>query len=344
MGRLTSAMSCVLVLLALCLAGAPVAQAPHWSKPKDPQRVRLYPKFQTGQTLYYQMDFRSRTSGTSEGLIVSPEASKEQEVSISALLRLDVISVAPGPSPEARPSVHLRTTYQKVASTIRTDVPDPQADQLHDRIEQLENKSLEFTIGAGGQVSGIRGLEDIFPEQQPRLREWLTGIGFTASLPAEGIYPGMKWSSAPPENSGLPLAGIAWESESTYLRDEPCHVVKLIPEETGVQVPNPESCAVILSAMSLDGTAKHSDRTPPEFRAKNLRTHGTMSGNGQSLTYISLETGLVVSVTQTSRQDMDVTVSSDKGGSSLRYQGNVETQWELSLLPVPSGLPSNPPK
>jgi hypothetical protein len=333
------------VLLAMCLATASLAaQAPRQRTLKDPQRVRLYPKFQTGQTLYYQMDFRSRTSGTSEGLIASPEASKEQEISISALVRLDVVSVALGPSQEVRPSVHLRTTYEKVASTIRTDVPDPQADQLRDRIQQLENKSLEFTIGAGGQVSGIRGLEDIFPEQQRGLREWLTGIGFTASLPAEGIYPGMKWSLAPPENSALPLAGIAWKNESSYLRDEPCHAVKLTPEDMATQAPNPESCAVILSTMSLDGTAKPSDRTPPEFRAKNLRTHGTMSGNGQSLTYISLETGLVVSVTQTSRQDMDLTVSSDKAGSSLRYQGSVETQWELSLLPVPSRLPSNPPK
>ncbi len=335
----------MLVLLVMCLAAASVvAQAPHRSKPKDPQRVRLYPKFQTGQTLYYQMDFRSRTSGISEGLIASPEASTEQEISISALVRLDVISVAPGPSPETRPSVHLRTTYEKVASTIRTDVPDPQVDQLRDRIQQLENKSLEFTIGAGGQVGEVRGLEDIFPEQQPRLREWLTGIGFTASLPAEGIYPGMKWSSAPPENSALPLAGIAWESESTYLRNEPCHAVKLTPEDMAVQTPDRESCAVILSTMSLDGAAKPSDRTPPEFRAKNLRTHGTMSGNGQSLTYISLGSGLVVSVTQTSRQGMDVTVSSDKTGSSLHYRGSVETQWELSLLPAPSGLPSNPPK
>src|SRR3989442_5188695 len=105
------------VLLAMCLAAASVpAQAPHRSKPKDPQRVRLYPKFQTGQTLYYRMDFRSRTSGTSEGLIVSPEASKEQEVSISALVRLDVISAAPGPSPAPRPSVHCRTIYPNVAS------------------------------------------------------------------------------------------------------------------------------------------------------------------------------------------------------------------------------------
>src|SRR5260370_27494071 len=142
---------------------------------------------------------------------------------------------------------------------MRTDVPDPQAVQRHERIQQLENKSMEFAIGAGGQVSGIRGLEDVFPEQQPRLREWLTGIGFTASLPAEGIYPGMKWSSAPPENSALPLAGIAWENESTYLRDEPCHTVKLAPEAMAAPEPNPQTCAVILSTMSLDGTAKHSD-------------------------------------------------------------------------------------
>ncbi len=332
----------LLSLLAMCAAAATAAaQTSHRSKGGEPQRLRLYPKFQTGQTMYYQMDFRSRTSGSSEGLIANPEASKEQEVSVSALVRLDILSVKPGASPESRAWVQLRTTYMNVASTIRMDVPDPQADQLRDQIQHLEKKSLEFTIGADGHVSEIHGLEDIFAEQQPALRDWLTRIGFTASIPHDGIYSGMKWSTELPQNAALPLTGVVWKVQSTYLRNEPCHAVKLTPEGTTVQVPNPESCAVILSEMTLGESGKQSDRTPPEFREKNLRTDGRVSGKGESLTYISLETGLVVSVTQTSRQDMDVSISSAAGGSRIRYAGTVETQSQLSLV---TDLSLNPPQ
>ena len=290
------------------------------------------------------MDFRSRTAGSSEGLIANPEGSKEQEVSVSALVRLEVLSVTPSAPPETQSAVRLRTTYEKVASMIRMDVPDPQADQRQAQIQRLEKKSLEFTIGAGGRVSEIRGLEDVFPEQQAGLREWLTRIGFMASLPLEGIYPGMKWSAEPPQSAALPLTGIVWKNENTYLRDEPCHAMKLTPEGKAVQTPNPESCAVILNEMSLEQSGKQSDRTPPEFRAKNLRTSGTISGKGQSLTYISLATGLVISVTQTSRQDSDVTISSAKGESSLHYKGAVETQSQLSLVTDFADLSPNSPK
>jgi hypothetical protein len=69
-----------------------------------------------------------------------------------------------------------------------------------------------------------------------------------------------------------------------------------------------------------------------------------MSGKGQSLTYISLATGLVVSVTQTSRQTMDVTISSIKAESSLHYKGTVETQSQLSLVSDLAGSPVGPPR
>lgn len=335
----------LLSLLAMCAAAATlVAQTPHRTKGGDPQRLRLYPKFAAGQTLYYQLDFRSKTSGSSVGLIANPQALKDVEISVSALVRLDVIGVTPNTSQDGRPMVHMRTTYEKLASTIRMDVPDPQADQLHDQIQRLEKRSLEFTIGADGKVSDIRGLEDIFPEQQTALREWLKQIGFTASLPEEGIFQGLKWHSEPPAAAATPLTGLVWKDESSYLRNEPCHAVKLTPQGQAVQIHNPESCAVILSALSLDETDKHSDRTPPEFRAKNLRTSGTMSGKGESLTYISLATGLVVSVTQTSRQEMDVTVSLVNTDSSLRYRGRVETESQLSLVNDLADSPISPPQ
>jgi hypothetical protein len=336
------AVMAVVIFCALCAPSVP--QAAQRGKAGEPLRLRLFPKFTAGQALYYELDFRSKASGSSVGLIANPQALKDVEISVSALVRLDVISVGPNTSQGARPVVRMRTTYEKLASTIRMDVPDPQADQLHDQIQRLEKKSLEFTIGADGKVSDIRGLEDIFPEQQTALREWLKQIGFTASLPEEGIFQGLKWHSEPPAAPATPLTGVVWKDESTYLRNEPCHAVKLTPQGKAVQIPNPESCAVILSALSLDETDKHSDRTPPEFREKNLRTNGMMSGKGESLTYISLTSGLVVSVTQTSRQEMDVTVSLVNGDSSLRYRGRVETQSQLSLVNDLTDSPVSPPQ
>ncbi len=328
----------LLVLFVASAAGVPPTT--QRNKTGEPPRLRLFPNFAAGQRLHYQLDFRSHTLGNSSGLIGNPQAVKETEISISALVRLDVLSVSPNLQPGTRSVVRLRTTYEKVASTIRTDVPDAEADQLHDRIQRLEKQSLEFTVGADGKVSDVHGLEEAFPQQQTALREWLRQIGFTASLPVDGIYPGMKWYSEPPAAVENMLTGFAWKEESTYLRDEACHTGKMASGAHTETPQDPEVCAVILSAMTLDETSKHSDRTPPEFREKNLRSNGVMSGAGESLTYISLTSGLVVSVTQASHQMTDVTVSSTNSDASFRYTGRVETQSQLSLTDAPAAPPS----
>jgi hypothetical protein len=101
--------------------------------------------------------------------------------------------------------------------------------------------------------------------------------------------------------------------------------------------PNPsaagESCAVILAQLELaPGRALH-DTTPEEYRKRGLRTAGFWKGSGESLSYVSLRTGLVVSVTQTSVEEIDVTVSSADGHTRVRYTSRIQSESHLALLP-----------
>ncbi|HXN21652.1 MAG TPA: hypothetical protein VOA41_02780 [Candidatus Dormibacteraeota bacterium] len=298
------------------------------------ETVQLYPKFTLGQTLYYQLDFRSRLGGSTVGIIADPQALKEVDVSLSALIRLDVLRVKDPAAASLRPTVRLRTTYTKVAVTTRADVPDPLVETLREQLQKLEQQSVEFTIESNGKVTDVNGLEQVFPEQIKAMHEWISQIGFAASLPDKGIRIGQKWEVELPMNGAIPLAGFVWHEEATYLRDEPCYAARLpSPDQSGAS--QAEQCAVILSALTLGESKKHKDRTPEEFRKKNLQTAGAVNGKGESLTYISLQNGQVVSVTQTSGQEMDVAITSLSLGSSLRYTGRVETQSQLSLVEGP---------
>lgn len=298
--------------------------------------LRLYPKFAPGETRYYQLDFRSRMSGNTVGLIVDPQAVKDMDVSMSSLLQLNTLNVkesagAAGP----RPALRLRATYTKVATTIRADVPDPQVDGLRDMLQKLEQKSVEFTIESNGRVTNVAGFDDLLPADLQAIQNWISQIGLAAALPQDGIRMGQKWEATLPVSLEVPLAGIAWRLESTYLRDEPCHTEGKM-QAAAANASQAEECAVILSTVTSMETSRKTDRTPEEFRKKNLRTEGVFKSQGQTLTYISLKTGLVVSSTQTSEQEMNITITSLAVRSSYHHTGRVQTQSQLSLVDGPS--------
>lgn len=316
---------------------APKGTGGRAARPADhSEMLHLYPKFRLGQSLYYQLDFRSRMNGSAVGIIADPQALKEIDLSLSALVRLDVLSLKDTAiSSPARPAAHLRTTYVKVTATIRSDVPDPQMEILRDQLQELERQSMEFTIEPDGKVTNVTGLEQVFPKQIKEMHEWISQIGLAASLPEKGIRIGQKWTAHLPINGAIPLTGFVWHQEAAYLRDEPCHTESR-PMAGRSESHETEQCAVILSTLTLDESKKQKDQTPEEFRKQNLRTAGAVNGKGESLTYISLQSGLVVSVTQTSGQEMNVTITSVSLGSSLRYAGHVEMQSQLSLVDPPA--------
>jgi hypothetical protein len=93
---------------------------------------------------------------------------------------------------------------------------------------------------------------------------------------------------------------------------------------------------VILANLNLVRPKALRDPTPLEFRKNGVQTQGTWTGSAQSLLYVSLTSGLVVSVTQTGTEQMDVTLSTSHS-ASMHYAGTISTRSQVSLVADHSG-------
>jgi hypothetical protein len=304
------------------------------------QRIRLIPKFTPGETLRYRIETRTTSTGKITAPISNPEGGSKFSQTVNLQVRLDVLDVQPGVAGRPGP-VRLRATYEKSASRSETDAFDLEASSLDDRYGRLEGHSIEFTVKPGGQLADFKGLGDIFPsrsELEPAL-SWANGISVGAGFPRDGIAVGRKWRSERPL-SGLPLSGLVWRADSTYLRDEPCNLSAGANASRNRARISRDGCAVILTRFEIfrRGSA-HSDATPGDYRRNGLRTSGTWTASGESLDSISLATGLLVSSTQTSTQNMDYEIASAATGSSIHRVGRVRTRTVVARVPASRSIP-----
>ena len=338
-----------LIPIVLLCAGSLSAQqttAPRRSAPQTrrvaqpPQQVRLVPQFVPGHVFRYQMDFRTTTESRRAGVVEDPQAASQLEISWGGVVRVEVLSVelaaaasGPGNAAAGTPSrARLRTTYEKVDATARSDTYDPEAAAIAEQYRKLEGRAITFTLGADGKVGEIEGLEEIVADLRAAeaTRDWLSQLAVGASAPRGGIMPGQKWSSELPA-TGAPVAGLFWRTESTYLRNERCRTLE--NPAAAASLPSAESCAVILTRFEIVQPRPLRDPTPEEYRKRGLRTSGKWSGSGETLSYVSLRSGWVVSITQSGTEEMDVTISTANGASSVRYAGHVRSQSQVTLLP-----------
>ena len=93
----------------------------------------------------------------------------------------------------------------------------------------------------------------------------------------------------------------------------------------------PETCAVILTHLNLIRPTPVRDPTPEELRKNGVRTVGTWNSSAQSLSYISLRSGLIVRLTQTGSEDMDVTLTTERH-DSLHYAGTILSRSQVELV------------
>jgi hypothetical protein len=322
---LSLAIAAALPLVALSLAASPE------------QRVHLLPKFTPHESLRYQIETRLTTSGTTTTPIDNPEGASLLKQTVSMLVRLDILDAQPGTTTTMGP-VRLRATYEKSAATSETDAYDPQAAALQDQFTRLEGHSMEFTLEPDGKISNITGLEDILsnPSAAQSVRSWMSGLSSGAKFPQAGIAVGQKWSNEQPL-TGTPLGGLFSRTEAAYLRNEPCRapISTPSPPKAAAQpsVAADEICAVILTRFEILHHLSHEDATPEDYRRNGLRTSGTWTGKGQSLDSISLATGMVISSTQSSSQEMDFQILSAISGSRMMYKGHVQSETDITLLP-----------
>ena len=298
------------------LPSSQAGESPH-------SRVVLVPRLNPGQTLRYQLDFRSHSKGSVLSVVDDPQGARELDLSIGVLMRLDVLRVTPA-------GLRIRSTYEQLAAKARSDTPDPATEQIEKSMAQFQGKSFEFTLDKQGRVRDLSGLGELLPGQDQAVQEWLKTIASAESLPERGIALGERWASE--QDVYLPLAGAKWVRESTYLRNETC---RSAPNEAA----SGETCAVILTRSLLTRKGNPKDATPPEYSQQGLRSSGTAEGTSENLKYISLSTGLVVSMTQTAAQKMNVTVSLADGSNAVKYDADVKTESQLSLVSESAAKP-----
>jgi hypothetical protein len=308
------------------------------------QRIHLTPNFTMGESFRYHIESRTTTTGTTTTPIANPEGSSQLKQVADLEVRLDVVGVQPAANRVAG-AARLRATYDKATAATETDAYDPAAAALDTQYNNLQGRSVEFTIEADGKISHITGIDEAVsnPSAAAAVRAWINGFSPSANLPAEGIAIGQKWSAERPlENT--PLANLLWRTTSSYLRDEACQ----LPAQANSPAQNPAAgasspeprCAVILTTFDIlrHGSA-NSDATPEDYRHNGLRTSGTWTGKGQTLDTISLQTGMLLRSTQTSTQKMDFEIVSALSGSKMHYAGQVETQSEITLIPNTASMP-----
>jgi len=308
-------------------------------------RIDLRPKLVPGEVLRYQVQLQTVTDTKRTGAVSDPQGPSRLAVTWDATIKLEVLgetgfpaatSLAPkaprGKMPGAESnapaaSMRIHTTYEHSTANVKSDSPDPEGEEVEQRYKRLEGQAIEFTVSTDGHVSDVRGLEGVIDDDRVRqaAEQWMAQVSGPA-IAVQGVALGQSWNSAQPATS-MPLAGMIWRSNSTYLRNEPCQPAE--PTESGS---SGELCAVILTRQSVLPQKQLRDPTPEDYRRNGLRTSGRWTGSGESLSYISLQTHSAVSVTQDSAQRIDFTVT-NSSGRSIRYAGNIETHSRVKLLP-----------
>jgi hypothetical protein len=298
------------------------------------------------------MEFETTTATTRSGLAKDPQGPSKLVITWDATVLMEVLP----PSAAAPDGVRLRTTYEKSTASVHSDTFDPAADQTQSQYQRLEGKVVEFSLDASGKVKAVAGLEGVVDGDKTvqAAGDWIAHLDASSGAPPGGIIVGQKWSSDQVAKA-LPVTGMVWRTETEYLRNELCHPPN--PEASPASAPaesagnagsaasaeppgKPESsenqdsvetCAVILAHLNLVRPKPVRDPTPEEYSKNGMKTAGKWSGSAQSLTYVSLRTGFVVSVTQTGTDEMDITLTNDEN-ASMHYAGTILSRSQVALV------------
>jgi hypothetical protein len=297
-------------------------------------RVSLSPRFVPGETFRYEMEFETTTDTKRSGLASDPQGPSSLVVDWNATVRIEVLPADPG----GTGGIRLRTTYEKSTASVRSDAGDPAATETQEQYHKLEGKVIEFTLDADGKVKSVIGIEGIVDSEKAAqsAREWVAQLSASAGAPPGGVSVGQTWSSEEPADS-LPIAGLVWRTDSEYIRNESCHPSNPdVPSTPGTAVSAANSqalndCAVILANLNLVRSKAIRDPTPLELRKSGVQSGGKWNGSAQSLMYVSLATGMVVSVTQSGTEEMDVTLTSNHN-TSMHYAGTISSRSHVALV------------
>jgi hypothetical protein len=295
-----------------------------------PDRVNLFPRVRTGQTLAYQISYHSDKQVQTHSSIIVASPSDQAKIDVHGLLRLEILAVEPQVD---RATIHARSRFDTLNSDSRFKVPGFQTPDPQLQRQDAKEKYIDFMILPDGRIDGIKGLDQLFPEQQQAWQEWVSRFVLAAGFPGNGAKLAQRWRSDEPEKAPAPIAGLRWFRDSTYVRNEPCHPMQMtVRGEIADSDAEQETCAVLLTTAALKQDSHPQNATPEDFKLHELRTSGTARGTNRIITYVSLKTGLILRASEEAHQQMDVTVAKADGSNRVRYAVNATSHSEIVLI------------
>jgi hypothetical protein len=278
---------------------------------RSDSRAIFIPQLQSGQHFLYEAHGRlDRTVKTESRVAIAggPQVLKED---LANQFRLSIQEVqTQTPHPAVTAAVELLPG--RGAESSATSAP----------------AKIDFTIAPGGQLTRIEGLEAIAPESRVLWQFWIARFAFGWTFPQSAPKPGEKWKLEEPELSASAIDNLAWERETTYVRDDKCPV---LPNET---------CAIFLTESMLKQKSSSKDSTPEDYRRHSLKTSGTAKGTDEVITYMSLKSGLILRASEDSHQTMEVTILKSDETNGVHYDIDVTSHFDTVFVP-PAAAPAD---
>lgn len=313
-----------------------------WSPARggETERIALFPRLHAGQMFTYIVQYRTQKNVKSESRVVTPSGPQNVQSDAKWTLSLEILDVHPQGD---RSAIHARAQLQSVDSAAQAQsAPGHQASPAPG--PEVPAKSVEFTILPDGRTEAVTGLDGLFPEQREAWQQWLRQFAIAGVFPDGAIKRGRSWKSTEVEQAPSPIARLHWEKQATYVRDEPCAAVPAPSTLDGGASRNSQlqTCAVILTRAVLKQKSSPKDTTPGDFKLHGLRTTGTANGTNETISYISLQSGLIVRVTEDAKQFMDVVIAKADGSNQVHYNVDANSHTSIWLVDKPSPSPPRP--
>jgi hypothetical protein len=292
--------------------------------------VKLVPTLQPAQIITYLIRYQSDKSVKTEGSVAAPMSPNSAQIDVHGLLQIEVLDVQPAGNTL---TLHARVRFLTLEPGVALQKPAGKKPDAGKQPITPDGKTIEFTITSEGYVEKVQGLDSFLPDQQQAWQEWVARFALAWTSPKEGVKLGEKWKSEQLEPASAPIAGLNWERESTYVRNEPCRPMQLsVAGEVNPSTAPADTCAVVLTTATLRQKSSSKDATPEDFKLHDLRTMGTAKGRNEIITYISLQSGLLVRATESASQFMDVVVALADGSNQVRYNVNASSHSEVLLV------------
>jgi hypothetical protein len=278
-----------------------------------PQRLDPFSQFAAGQALFYEVHTSERRDVRAESSIASPQVPQNSRLAFDGVLQAEIISTSP--------SGALLKIYLSERRTAANTSAGPSAKSGD--LRDTPDKVLQLHLGRDGAASEVTGLQQLTPAQRSAFSEWLSQFAAPLTFPKGKLRISQKWETTTPEPAPSPIAGLAWTKKGQYLRDESCGAT------------DAEPCAAILIQATLRQKSPPKNSTPDDYRARGLKTSGSVKGQNETILYISKSTGLVVRATEDVQQSMEVTIALSDDSNRVRYQVEAQSRAQLLLLPEP---------